>query len=148
MQVKRGGTAKSFYREGYPNCKLGVPVHRERRHLSRTNDLVEHALVERRFLEARETLDGIIDLAMVDHAECPEGYHMVDRDASLSGNLQQGSYTDTPSFLCVKFGSAAEYEEFTKILKFQLNTRSGFATLTYAAVSSNMETCGGGWSMD
>ena len=59
-----------------------------------------------------KALDGIIDLKMIDEATCPKGYHMVDRDASLSGNLQQGSYLDTPSFLCVKFGSASEHSNF------------------------------------
>ena len=63
-------------------------------------------------MEAAKALDGIIELIMIDHADCPKGYDMVDRDASLSGNLQQGSYTDTPSFLCVKYGSASDNDKF------------------------------------
>ena len=100
------------YRSGYPDCILGSPPKRQRRYLSTTDDLVDHALVERRFLQSQETLDGIVELMMIESHNCPDGYRMVDRDASLSGNLQQGSYSDTPSFLCVKFGSASEYSDF------------------------------------
>ena len=101
------------FRSGYPSCDVGsTPYKRERRFLNPVDDSVDHAFVERRFLEAAKALDGIIDLIMIDHADCPKGYHMVDRYASLSGNLQQGSYTDTPSFLCVKYGTAAENDKF------------------------------------
>ena len=99
-----------------------------------TDDMVDHALVERRFLEAYDALDGIVELVMIDHADCPKGYYMVDRDASLSGNLQQGSYSDMPSFLCVKFGSASEHSRFlldVEAVPQKKGCSRGFSTLKY-----------------
>ena len=138
LQVKRGGTATTAFRNGYPHCTVGTPQSKKRRSLSVTDDRVDHALVERRFLEASKALDGIVELIMIDLADCPKGYHMIDRHVSLSGNLQQGRYTDTPSFLCVKFGAAADHAKFLldiEVVPQKRGCSTNFKLVTYTGTA-------------